>query len=414
MRILFLSHYFYPEANAPARRVYELCRRWSAAGHQVAVITGVPNVPLGVPYSGYRNRLLSRELVDGVRVLRVWTWLAPNRGVVRRSLNYISFMLAGSVAGIVAPVPEVVIATTPQLLCGVAGRVVARLKAAVFVLDVRDLWPASVSAVGALRHRGILNLLARVERSLYRSADQIVCVGEGYARQVAQAGGQGKIAVVPNGVDLDRFAPEHARVGARRRFGIPEDAFVCMYAGTVGMACGLDVVLEAAARLKDEGRTDTFFVIAGEGARKEELQSESIRRGLETVIFLGRVPGGEVPELLGCADVCLVHLSRHPLFRSVLPSKMYEAAAMGKPLLVGVEGEAAEWVKHARAGLCFTPGDARELLKALEQLRNDAELRRVLGENGRKYVEKEHDYDKLAARYLEILEGVIGSGNGDI
>jgi len=405
MRILFLTHYFHPEANAPARRVYELTRRWAAAGEEVTVVTGVPNVPRGVPYPGYRNRLCYREEVDGVRVIRVWTYLAPNRGVLRRSLNYASFLLSGGVAAAATgPAPDVVVATTPQLLCALAGHIVAGVRGAPFVLDLRDIWPASIAAVGALRRGWLLDRLGGLERRLYRTADHIVAVGDGYARAVVAAGiPQEKVSVIPNGVDTAKFAPRPCRPPDRARFGLPEKAFVCLYAGTVGMACGLDVVLKAAEIMQRRGETGVLFVIAGDGARWEELRDEAERRRLSNVRFTGRVPGDAVPALIACADVCLVHLVRRDLFRTVLPSKMFEAAAMARPLLVGVEGEAARWVATAGAGLAFEPENAAGLVAALDRLRGSGDLRREMGKRGRMYVAREHDYDRLAERYRRVL-----------
>ena len=407
MKVLFLSHYFYPEANAPARRVYELTRRWVRSGVEVTVITGVPNVPRGKPYPGYRNRLMLKETIEGVRVKRVWTYLAPNRGRVRRSLNYMSFMFSGTICGLMTPC-DVVVATTPQLLCGVAGRLVARGRRLPFVLDVRDIWPASISAVGALGHGKILSYLERIERGLYRRAAHVVTVGEGYARHILSHGVDPAVmSVIPNGVDLRTFSPRTCRSEIRARWGIDHASFVCLYAGTVGMACGLDVVLQAAERVQ-RSRVDVMFVIVGDGARLDELKSEARRRGLKQVVFTGRIAGREIPEVIACADACLVHLRPDPLFETVLPSKMFEGAAMGKPLLVGLVGEGARWVERAGAGICFRPGDADSLLEALGSLIRNPEMRAEMGRQGRSFVEKEHDYDKLAGRYLEILNRVVG------
>ncbi|HIE11152.1 MAG TPA: glycosyltransferase WbuB [Kiritimatiellae bacterium] len=407
MKILFLTHYFYPEANAPARRVYELTRRWVRSGGEVTVVTGVPNVPRGIPYPGYRNGLLREETIEGVRVRRVWTYLAPNRARVRRSLNYISFMVSGTIGGL--PIrPDVVVATTPQLLCAVAGRWVAGARRLPFVLDVRDIWPASISAVGAVRRGKMLSYLERIERGLYRAAVHVVTVGEGYARHIlSRRVSAATVSVIPNGVDLQTFSPRPCRADMRARWGIERGAFVCLYAGTVGMACGLDVVLQAAEKLRGSAR-GVMFVIAGDGARLDELKSQAHRRGLRRVTFTGRIRGSEIPDVIACADVCLVHLRSDPLFETVVPSKMFEAAAMGKPLLVGLLGEGARWVERAGAGICFRPGDADSLLEALEFLRRNPEVRAEMGRRGRAFVVQEHDYDKLAAKYLGILEHVLG------
>lgn len=406
MNILFLSHYFPPEGNAPAARVYEMTRRWARAGDKVSVLTCEPNVPAGRIYPGYRNRLITREEMEGVEVIRVWTYIAPNRGVFRRSLNYLSYMFSAVPTGLRLPRPDVIVATSPQFFSGVAGSVVTRLRGIPFVLEIRDIWPESIAAVGAVRGRRVLRILERWERGLYAAADRIVTVGEGYRRRLVEHGAEpGKIEVIPNGVDTSRFSL--AAVGtaptSRRRF-------VCAYVGTVGMACGLDVVLDAAEMLRSRGDPDVLFLIAGEGARREELMKRAQQAGLDNVRFLGRVAREKVPKLLAEVDACLVHLIDRPLFRTVLPSKMFEAAAMERPIILGVEGEAAGWVKSADAGLCIPPGDAAALVRAVDTLRNDRELARRLGRSGRAAVERWHDYDRLADRYRGLLESLVEMG----
>ena len=217
LRILFLSHYFHPEGNAPATRVTEMTRRWAAQGHDVTVITGVPNVPDGVVYPGYRNRWLQRETHAGVEVVRVWTYLAPNKGTARRILNYVSFMLTAALAGLFVRRPDVVIATSPQFFCGWAGVIVTALRRLPFVLEIRDLWPESIEAVGAMRNRRLLRFLEWLEQRMYAAASRIVTVGDGYRAKLIERGvDPERIDVIPNGVDLARVPRGRRRTpGAR-------------------------------------------------------------------------------------------------------------------------------------------------------------------------------------------------------
>lgn len=410
MRILFLTHYFHPEGNAPATRVTEMTRRWAARGHAVTVITGVPNVPDGVVYEGYRNRPVQRETRDGVDVIRVWTYLAPNKGTARRILNYVSFMLSATLAGLWVRRPDVVIATSPQFFCGWAGVLVSWLRRRPFVLEIRDLWPESIEAVGAMRSRRLLRFLEWLELRMYAAAARIVTVGEGYREKLMARGvAPSRIDVVPNGVDLAAFLAGADGRKIRERYGLG-DRFVCAYVGTIGMGCGLEVVLRAARRLRAGGRDDLVFLLVGDGAVREELEAAARAEGLSSVIFTGRQPKSDMPAFLAATDACLVHLTRTELFKSVLPSKIFEAAAMRKPIVLGVAGFAAQLVSEAGAGICMQPENEDDLLAALEKLAADPALARRLGDAGCERIAARYSYDRLAAEYAELLERLLAGG----
>jgi len=407
MRILFFSHYFWPEGNAPATRVYELTRRWARSGHDVTVVTGVPNVPSGVPYEGYRNLLLQEERVEGVRTIRVWTYLAPNKGTFRRTLNYLSYVPFSLWASAKAPFPDVVIATSPQFLCGWAGAFASRLRRRHFVLEVRDIWPDSILAVEALRCRAIIRCLEALEMRLYRRTDRIVTVGDGYAESLAGKGvPMEHVSILPNGVDLEKFSPRDDDAGFRRRYGLG-DSFVCIYAGTIGMAAGLEAVIGAAVQVKAGGRKDIRFVLAGDGADLERMRAAVERSNLDNVVITGRLGKEEVIRALSACNACLVHLKRTELFRTVIPSKIYEAAAMARPIILGVEGKAAELVKGHEAGICIEPENPRQLAEAVIRLADEPELARNLGRNGRERLAAKFDYNRLADDYLQILSVVL-------
>jgi glycosyltransferase involved in cell wall biosynthesis len=380
-----------------------MTRRWVSQGHDVTVITGVPNVPDGLVYPGYRNRWLQRERHGGVEVVRVWTYLAPNKGTARRILNYVSFMLSAALAGLFAPRPDVVIATSPQFFCGWAGVIVTALRRLPFVLEIRDLWPESIEAVGALRNRRLLRFLEFMEQRMYAAARRIVAVGDGYRAKLIERGvAPERIDVIPNGVDLAVFlaGADGGPVRERYRLG---GRFVCAYLGTIGMGCGLEVVLRAARRLCDQGRDDVRFLLVGDGAVREELEANARAEGLESVIFTGRQPKSDVPAFLAATDACLVHLTRTDLFKTVLPSKIFEAAAMRKPIILGVEGFAADLVSQAEAGICIQPENEDELLEAIEKLRADPHLGRALGEAGYERIASRYTYDRLAREYSDLL-----------
>ena len=412
MRIVFLTHYFHPEGNAPATRVFEMTRRWAAQGHDVTVITGVPNVPDGVVYEGYRNRLLQRETRGGVEVVRIWTYLAPNKGTLRRILNYVSFMVGAALVALFVRRPDVVIATSPQFFCGWAGVIATALRRVPFVIEVRDLWPESIEAVGAMKNRRLLRFLEWLEARMYAAADHVVTVGGGYRDKLILRGvDAARIDVIPNGVDLEVFLAGADGRAIRERYGLG-DRFVCSYLGTIGMGCGLDVALRAAVRLRERGRDDVRFLLVGDGAVREELEGRARAEGLSGVVFTGRRPKEEMPAFLAATDACLVHLTRTELFKTVLPSKIFEAAAMRKPIILGVEGFAAELVAEAEAGICIQPENEDELIEAVVKLAADPDLARRLGEAGYASIASRYTYDRLAIDYAELL-GRLFAGRGE-
>lgn len=408
MKILFFTHYFPPEGNAPASRTYENARRWVRAGHEVTVVTCAPNCPEGVVYEGYRNRLWQRETMDGIDVRRVWTYIAANEGTVRRIANYVSYMVSAFLYSFCLRRPDVVVATSPQFFCGWAGVLFRFFRRVPFVLEIRDLWPESIEAVGALGNRRILRLLEWLEAVMYASADRIVTVGDGYRRRLVEKGvADERIEVIMNGVDRELFEPRPPDGELKRRYGL-EGKFVCGYTGTLGMACGLEVALEAAEKLKASGVDDIAFLLVGDGASRKDLEARAKERGLDNVVFTGRQPKERMPDFLAILDVALVHLRKTDLFTTVMPSKIFEAAGMGRPILNGVGGFAAEFIERAGAGINFEPENADALVDALLRLRRDPALRAACAESGRAYVIARFDRDKLAADYMETLRSVAG------
>lgn len=409
MHILFLTHYFSPENNAPAARVHGMAKEWARLGHRVTVLTCAPNVPAGVVYEGYRNRLYQEEWIDGIRTVRVWTWLAANRGRVRRGLNFLSYMAAAGAAGpLLRPRADVVVATSPQFFAGWAGWPVARAHGAPFVLEIRDIWPDSITAVGALEEGRVIRALEKLERALYDGADHIVAVGDGYRRNIIGKGvDPAKVDIVTNGVDVDLFEPREPDQEFRAQLGFSPETFVVTFAGTIGMASGLEVALGAARRLQAQGRDDIAFLLVGDGAVRAELEAAARSAGLGNVVFTGMVPRAELPGYLASSDACLVHFRKQELFGTILPSKFFEDAAMERPILLGFEGDARAMLDEADCGIAFEPSNDEQLAAAtLKLAAMPADERRRLGANGRRYVLARFDRRRLAHDYLGILERV--------
>jgi len=404
MKILFLTHYFPPEGNAPASRTYEHCKRWVRLGHKVTVVTCAPNVPNGVVYKGYKNRLRPQhETVDGIEVIRIWTYIAANRGTLKRVINHVSYMLMAVFVGLFVKRPSIVIATSPQFFCGWAGVILSRLRRKILILEIRDIWPDSIVAVGAMQNRRLIRVIEWLEIKMYKAASHIVTVGEGYKRQlVAKRVDGNKITIITNGVDTELFCPQRADEDIRHRHNLDGD-FVCAYVGTIGMACGLNVVVQAGRILKESGHRKIKLLLIGDGAMRRQLEEDMRTHKLDNIIFTGSLPRGSIPRYLASVDACLVHLKRTDLFKSVLPSKMFEAAAMERPIILGVEGDSAELLTAASAGICIEPENAEDLVAALLELARDNDLRVRYGRSGREYVTRHFDRDVLANNYLELI-----------
>ena len=407
MRILYLSQYFPPEMGAPAARVSELSREWARLGHQVTVLTGFPNHPTGVVHQGYRGELIRREVVDGVQVVRAPIYAAPNKGVLRRSLSYLSLAASSALLGpLLTERPEVVIASSPQFLTGVAGLFLAGLRRTPFVFEVRDLWPRSIVEVGALRAGSLpVRALEQLERALYRRADRIVAVSESTVGEIAALGvPREKLRVVTNGVDLDLFAPRD-RASARAALGLPAGAFLATYVGTHGMAHGLETALEAARLLPA-----ATFLFVGEGAEKARLRTLS--QGLDNVLLWDQRDRGEVARILAASDVGLVLLRDQPLFRTVIPSKIFEWMGAARAIVSTVDGESRGILERAQAGVFSPPGDAPALAATLQALMATRPRLEVLGNAGRAFAAQHYSRPVLARRYLAILEELLASPAG--
>ena len=367
------------------------------------MVTGAPNFPSGVVHEGYRNRPYAVDYMDGIRVVRVWTYMAANKGRIRRSLDYLSYMLSSIPAALAQRRPDVVVGTSPQLLAGVAALTVARMKRRPFVFEVRDLWPESISAVGAASGP-LVRLLERVADTLYREAALIVSVTESFVRILAERGiSRDRLVVVRNGVDLETFHVRPRDEGLLKSLGVDPNRFVATYVGTLGMAHALSSVLECAELTRDE---PVQYLLVGDGAEKPALETRTTERGLANVTFTGKLPREMIPRVLSSSDAVLVHLRDDPLFRTVIPSKIFEAMAAGRPIVLGVRGESAEIVTEAEAGIVVKPEFPPELAAAVTRLRNDPGLVRGLGANGRRAAEEKYERRAAALRMLEALKRV--------
>lgn len=408
MKILYVSQYFPPEMGAPAARVHELSREWARLGHDVTVLTGFPNHPDGkIPdaYKRQMRRLTVRERVDRITVVRTALYPAANRGSLGRALNYLSFCVSAVIRGLFLERPDVVIGTSPQPLAALAGWLLSRRFARPFVFEVRDLWPESLAAVGASREGSLLcRVIGVIASVLYRRAALIVPVTTAFVPTIRTYTPDARIAVVENGVDLDRFQPPTDRLASRRALGA-EGRFLVSYIGTIGMAHGLDTLLDAAELLR-ERLPEALVLLAGDGAERERLEALAAERGLANVRFLGPRPRQEVAALVGASDACLVLLRPSEVFKTVLPSKMLEFMACGTPIIVGVDGLARELVAESGAGTYVPSGDVTALVNAVVDMSRDPGARSWFGQNGRSFVERRFSRQDKAIDYARLLHAV--------
>jgi colanic acid biosynthesis glycosyl transferase WcaI len=408
LKILFLSQYFPPEPGAPAARVSELARAWVRQGHDVTVLTGFPNHPTGVVPEAYRGSWGRHESWEGVKVHRTWIYAAPNAGTFRRSLAYGSYAASALLRALLDELrPDVLIATSPQILGAAAGMVAAKARGVPFVLEVRDLWPDSIVAVGALPEKHpVVKALRVVERSLYAAADHIVVVTESFVEELAGRGvPRSRLSVVENGVDLQRFEPAVRETALRAELGWEGD-FVAVYAGTHGMAHGLDAVLDVAKAMAAE--KDVKFLFVGEGAERKRLAARVADEGLANVRMLGALPRERMPEVYATADLCLVPLRKSELFTTVLPSKLFEIFGMARPVLLSVDGEARRLVERSGGGRFVPPEDVTAMVEGIRSMKQDRAATAAMGIRAREFVREHYDRERLAERYLKVLQGLLG------
>jgi glycosyltransferase involved in cell wall biosynthesis len=411
VKILYVSQYFPPEMGAPAARVAELSRYWAQDRHEVAVLTGFPNHPTGVVPPEYRRkfrRLVAREKTNDVNVVRTWLLPFPNRRTYERMLNYSSFCVSAAGTGLFMDRPDVVIASSPQLLVGLSGWWLARCKRSRFVFEVRDLWPESLAAVGAGSKESLVyRALARVAGFLYRNSDHIVVVTPAFKEYLVQNWrvAPEKISVVQNGVETELFGPR-TDSNLRAELGV-DGKFVVSYIGTMGNAHGLQTLVEAAAQLQNSAPR-VVFLLVGEGAEKEELISLARSRGLANLRFVDQQSREKIPAYICASDACVVLLKKNEIFRTVIPSKMLEFMSCARPVILGVEGQAREILEEAQAGICIEPGNPSELAQAVSRLAEDDQLRETLGRNGRRHILQHFSRRQTAMAYLEVLSALMG------
>ena len=402
MKILFITDNFPPERNAPAKRTFEHTKEWIKSGHDVTIITGAPNFPKGIVFNGYKNKIYQTEIINKIHVKRVWTFIAQNKGFMFRILDYISFMFSSFICGLFTKKHDVVIATSPQFFTAISGYLISLFKRADYVLEIRDLWPESIVTVGAIKESSfIIRILYKISLFLYKKAKIIVCVTNSFKDDLINKGIEPrKIIVIKNGFNIESIiSPTKTIDQIENEYKLNRNDFIISFIGTIGMAHGLNVIIEASKKVNNNIK----FLIVGDGAKRDELKKISIDENLKNILFISSVPWQEIINLNQIISANLVHLINEPLFKKVIPSKIFESMALKKPIIMGVLGEANEIIKDARCGITIVPEDSDSLCNAINQLYKKPDLINKLSKNGYDYVLKNYNRDKLANEMIEFI-----------
>lgn len=407
MKILFLTHYFPPEVNAPANRTYEHCREWvKNPDVQVTVITNFPNHPDGKIFSGYKNKVYQKEYIEGIEVIRVLTFISANEGFFLRTTNYVFFMIMSVLYVFISRIKfDIVIATSPQFFCGLAGKYISKIKRKPFILEIRDLWPESIVAVGAITNKKIIKFLEGIEKRLYQSADHIISVTKSFVKHIISCGiPKEKISIIFNGISSDIFRNIKPITDPSLNEFLKGNELKLGYIGTIGMAHSIITLVNAAHELKNE---KVKFVIVGSGAERENIEKEISARKLSDIKIFPLQPKGEIPAIINSLDVFLVHLKKSDLFKTVIPSKIFEGMVMKKPILIGVDGEARNLIEEAQSGLFFEPENVSDLIHKIKELKKNPELMKQFGNNGYNFVMQNYDRKVLADKMLSIIKKYV-------
>lgn len=402
MKILFITDNFPPEVNAPATRTYEHVKEWIKEDDvEVTIITCNPNFPHGNLYVGYKNKLYQKEYIDGIEVIRVWSYITSNSGFLKRVLDYISFGVMAFFVGLFKK-HDVVIATSPQFFTTWAAWGISKIRRKPWIFELRDLWPESIKTVGAMKQGKVIDILEKIELGLYKDSDKVIAVTDAFKKNLISRGiDKDNIDVVTNGSNVELFTPREKDDKFLGKLEL-KDKFVIGYIGTHGMAHSLDFIVDSISKINDDS---IHFLFIGDGAMKKTIMDMADNLKLKNVTFLDPIKKEDVPKYLSICDVSLAPLKKEDNFKTVIPSKIFEASAMLKPTLLGVQGQAQEIIEKYNAGICFEPEDERDFIDKVYKLK-DQEIYKQC-QLGCKELANEYDRKKLAKKMLHIIQNLI-------
>lgn len=402
MKILFLTQYCPPEVGAPQNRIFEFAKQLKKFGHEVTILTAMPNYPRGEIFEDYKGKKLVNENIEGIDIVRTRIYATKSKEFTKRLRNYLSFTWSSIAQGTThIGTQDFIITESPPLFLGWSGYVLAKLKKAKFIFNVSDLWPESAVKLEVLHNEALIKASTWLEEFCYRKAAAVTCQTQGIVDNITNRGfDRRKIHLITNGVDTKFFKRENRSKEYRGSIGI-NDKFAVVYAGIHGLAQGLEVVINAAEILRKE--RDIKFVFIGEGPEKPMLQEMVKEKNLDNVIFLPMQNKKDMPKIIASMDATVVPLKRLDLFKGALPSKMFEALSSELPIILAVEGEAKELINKAKGGIAVEPENEKAIAKAVLTLYKDKSLREELGRNGRAYVMEHYSREAITRKLEKIL-----------
>lgn len=403
MKILILTQYFPPEVGAPQNRLYELAVRLEKKGADVTVLTAMPNYPQMEVHELYKGKRYHFEEMNGLKVHRSWIFVSKSKGIFKRLLNYFSFVNSSLWTGCFKLGKfDLIICESPPLFLGITAWLLKKLKGAKLIFNVSDLWPESAEKLGLVKNKFFLSMATGLENFMYRNSDLISGQTQGICKNISTRFPNKKVYWLPNGVDLNYYNTDTADKDWRSRKGYTDSDFMLLYAGIIGHAQGLEVILKAAERLKN--KENIKFILLGSGPEKEMLVSLKEKLDLKQVVFMDAVPKVEMPAIVVAADAAVIPLKRLDLFKGAIPSKVFENLAMKKAILLGVEGEAKElFIDEGKSGLAFIPEDDADLAAKVLSLYENRDQLKQMGENGYKYVQEKFTRDLIAENFWNFI-----------
>lgn len=406
MKILILTQYFPPETGAPQNRLHSLASYLSEFGAEVSILTAMPNYPKMEIAEGYKGKMFLKEKDGPLTIYRSWIYVKKSKGVVARLLNYFSFVFSSLFVGLLrVPRHDLIICESPPLFLGITALLLKWIKSSKLDFNVSDLWPESAEKLGIVNNKIMLGLSYKLEAFIYKNADLVSGQTQGIVNSVHQRFPKVNTHLFRNGIDTKQFSAEGNRSGFRTKYGIPESDFVIAYAGIIGHAQGLEVVIHAANQLKAYHQIK--FLIVGDGPEKAGLVELTTQLELTNIVFVNNVPRSEMPDVVAACDCYVTPLRKNDLFLGAIPSKIFEPLSFGKPVLLGVDGEAKElFVDHGHCALHFEPENAEHLAQQALKLFNNKTLLQELGANGRHYVRNNFDRQALAKSLWQKLQSI--------
>ncbi|MES2762078.1 MAG: glycosyltransferase family 4 protein [Bacteroidota bacterium] len=406
MKLLILTQYFPPEVGAPQNRLFELAVRLKKLGVDVSVLTAMPNYPQMKIYEGYEGKDYIYEEIEGIPVHRASIYLPKSKSIVQRLLNYFSFVYSSTRVGKnkVGDV-DVIMCESPPLFLGYSALYLNRIKKAKLIFNVSDLWPESAEKLGVVTNKQMLKLAYNLEEKLYKRSVLVTGQTQGICKNINERFPSVKTFWLPNGVDVSYYDPSTVKGNWRDDNGFKENDILFLYAGIIGLAQGLEIILQAADKLKDQ--THIKFILLGSGPEKEKLQAIRSEKQLSNVFFFDAVSKTHMPQIVQASDVSVIPLRKLELFLGAIPSKIFENLAMEKAVILGVDGEARElFVNQGQCALYSEPENTEDLVKNVLLLANDPVLRIQLGAKGRMYVEQNFNRDVIASSFYQNLQKI--------